>query len=122
MINVFLDDMRACPPGFVAARSAEECLLLLAECDVEVLSLDYELGYGQPNGLSVAHGIIVSGKYPREIYVHSSSLMGRAEMVRALRGSAPAEVLIHDGPMPDHVLKAAAAGAAPDTWTVEADA
>lgn len=108
MINVYLDDMRPCPPGFVAARSAEECLTLLAEFEVNLLSLDFELGYGQPNGLSVVHGLIVSGKYPREIFVHSSSLAGRAQMVHELKSAKPEGVRIHDGPMPDHVLLAAA--------------
>ncbi|KIL34751.1 cell division protein FtsJ [Cohnella kolymensis] len=109
MINIYLDDMRPCPAGFVAARTAEECLTLLAECDVNLLSLDFELGYGQPNGLSVVHGLIVSGKYPREIFVHSSSLMGRAQMVRELKSAQPEGVRIHDGPMPEHVLHSAAA-------------
>jgi hypothetical protein len=108
MINIYLDDMRPCPAGFVAARTAEECLTLLAECEVNLLSLDFELGYGQPNGLSVVHGLIVSGKYPREIFVHSSSLMGRAQMVHELRSAQPEGVRIHDGPMPDNVLQAAA--------------
>ncbi|MFC5403683.1 cyclic-phosphate processing receiver domain-containing protein [Cohnella soli] len=109
MINVYLDDIRACPIGFVAARSAEECLLLLAECDVNVLSLDFELGYGQPNGLAVVHGMVVRGLYPKEVYVHSSSLYGREQMVRELRAANPAGVIVHDGPMPQRVLDAAAA-------------
>lgn len=104
MINVYLDDVRPCPRGFVVARSAEECLLLLSESRVDILSLDFELGYGQPNGLSVVHGIIAGGHYPREVYVHSSSLMGRAQMVRELRAANPPGVVIHDGPMPQAVL------------------
>jgi hypothetical protein len=110
MINVYLDDVRPCPQGFVAARSAEECLLLLEESKVDLLSLDFELGYGAPNGLTVVHGIIASGKYPLEIYVHSSSLMGRAQMVHELRAANPQGVIIHDGPMPQHILEAAATG------------
>lgn len=108
LINIYLDDMRPCPAGFVQARSADECLTLLSECQVNLLSLDFELGFGQPNGLAVVRGLIVSGKYPREIFVHSSSLMGRAQMVHELRAAEPQGVLIHDGPMPDHVLQAAA--------------
>lgn len=111
-MNVYLDDLRPCPQGFTAARSAEECLLLLAECDVNVLSLDYELGYGLPNGFDVVTGMIVSGKFPKEIYVHSSSMMGRARMVQALRAAAPRGVAIHDGPMPPRVLLEAAAAEA----------
>ncbi|XID94437.1 cyclic-phosphate processing receiver domain-containing protein [Paenibacillaceae bacterium WGS1546] len=110
MINVYLDDVRPCPRGFAAARSAEECLLLLAECEVDILSLDFELGYGQPNGMAVVRGIVESGKYPRRIFVHSSSPSGRARMVKELRAADPAGVEIHDGPMPPGVLEAAAAG------------
>lgn len=112
MINVYLDDVRPCPRGFVAARSAEECLQLLSECEVDLLSLDFELGYNQPNGLSVVHGIIAGGFYPREVYVHSSSLVGRAQMARALRDANPPDVIIHDGPMPQAVLDRAAASGA----------
>ncbi|WP_256757474.1 cyclic-phosphate processing receiver domain-containing protein [Cohnella sp. WQ 127256] len=108
MINVFLDDVRPCPSGFVVARSAEECLLLLSVSEVNILSLDFELGLGEPNGLAVVQGIIVSGKYPKEVFVHSSSMLGRAQMVQALRGANPPGVKIHDGPMPSHVLEAAA--------------
>jgi len=104
MINVYLDDVRPCPRGFVAARSAEECLLLLTECEVDVLSLDFELGYGQPNGLAVVHGMIAAGKFPKRVYVHSSSMLGRAQMTRDLRLANPAGVAIHDGPMPPSVL------------------
>ncbi len=111
MINVYLDDIRPCPKGFVLARSADECLLLLAECEVDVLSLDYELGYGQPNGSAVVRGVIAGGKYPRRIYVHSSSPSGRALMVRLLREAAPSGVAIHDGPMSEQVLREAAQAA-----------
>jgi len=109
MINVYLDDVRPCPKGFVAARSAEECLLLLTEFEVDILSLDFELGYGQPNGLAVVHGLIAADRYPRRVYVHSSSMLGRAQMVRELRLSNPSGVEIHDGPMPSSVLEAEAA-------------
>ncbi|MBB6669174.1 cyclic-phosphate processing receiver domain-containing protein [Cohnella nanjingensis] len=108
MINVYLDDVRPCPKGFVAARSAEECLLLLAEYEVNVLSLDFELGIGLPNGLAVVHGMIAAATYPASVYVHSSSMMGRAQMVHALRQAQPPGVDIHDGPMPADVLEAAA--------------
>lgn len=115
MINVYLDDVRPCPQGFVAARSAEECLLLLAECEVDVLSLDFELGLGQPNGLSVVHGMIATARYPKRVYVHSSSMMGRAQMVRALRDASPPGLAVHDGPMPAAVLaEAASSGARKD--------
>lgn len=108
MIHVFLDDVRPCPRGFVAAHTAEECLLLLRESEVDILSLDYELGYGQPSGFAVVSGLLAAGAYPREVYVHSSSMMGRAQMTRALREAAVPGMIVHDGPMPPDVLARAA--------------
>jgi len=119
MINLFLDDIRPCPKGFIAARSAEECLLLLSECEVDILSLDYELGYGQPNGSAVVRGLIAAERYPRQIYVHSSSPSGRALMVRLLREARPVGVEIHDGPMTESVLGAAAASAIANVEAIE---
>jgi hypothetical protein len=110
MINVYLDDIRPCPQGFVVARTAEDCLLLLAESEVNLLSLDFELGMGQPNGLAVVQGIIARGKFPKEIFVHSSSMLGRAQMVSALRAYNPPGVIIHDGPIALSILDAIAAG------------
>lgn len=47
MIHLFLDDYRRCPQGFTLARNAEECLLMLKECEVGILSLDFDLGPGK---------------------------------------------------------------------------
>ncbi|CAI6081329.1 cyclic-phosphate processing receiver domain-containing protein [Cohnella sp. JJ-181] len=110
MIHVYLDDVRPCPAGFVPARTAEECLLLLREYEVDILSLDYELGYGQPSGFAVVSGLIAAGTYPREVFVHSSSMLGRAQMVRALRDAEIPGLIVNDGPMPPAVLAQAAAG------------
>jgi hypothetical protein len=84
--------------------------MLLSVSDVRYLSLDFELGYGQPNGLEVVRGIIVSGKYPKEVFVHSSSPMGRAQMVAELRAANPPGVTIHDGPITSSLLEAIASG------------
>jgi Cyclic-phosphate processing Receiver domain len=99
MINVYLDDYRPCPPGFVLAKSAAECILLLEHEEVDVLSLDFELGWGQPNGLAVAQYIVDSGRYPRACYFHTSSAAGRISMIHLLQQHAPSEVAIHHGPM-----------------------
>ncbi|QHW34519.1 cell division protein FtsJ [Paenibacillus rhizovicinus] len=99
MINVYLDDYRPCPHGFVLAKSAAECILLLEHEEVDVLSLDYELGWGQPNGLAVVQYIVDSGRYPRTCYFHTSSPAGRINMIHLLTQHAPPEVVIHHGPM-----------------------
>jgi hypothetical protein len=100
MINVYLDDYRPCPTGFTPAKNAEECKLLLEHEEVDILSLDYDLGWGQPTGLEVARYIVESGRYPRSIYFHTSSPEGRTQMVHLLLKHAPSHVNIHNGPMP----------------------
>lgn len=104
MINVFLDDMRKCPEGFVLARNAEECILLLTECDINILSLDHDLGAGEPTGYDVAAFIVRSGRFPREIYLHTSSEWGRSRMFQLLYGNKPEGVKVHLFGMPHDVL------------------
>lgn len=104
MINVYLDDYRPCPEGFTLARNAEECVLLLSEFEVNVLSLDYDLGWGQETGMDVVRKLINSGKYPQCIYLHTSSTSGRLRMYEALYSSKPDQVKLTNGPMPPEVL------------------
>lgn len=99
MIHVFLDDQRACPPGFVLARNKDECLLLLEECEVGILSLDYELGWNQPNGKHVVSEIIRKQCYPKEIFLHTSDSIGRLTMYQMLYQNKPDHVILHNGPM-----------------------
>ncbi|AEI41500.1 cyclic-phosphate processing receiver domain-containing protein [Paenibacillus mucilaginosus] len=111
MIHVYMDDWRACPPGFVLARSGEECLLLLKECEVDILSLDFDLGWGQPSGLDLVHAMIRDSLFPRRIFLHSSSPAGRQSMYQALYASKPESVELSAGPVPPELLQAAAESA-----------
>ncbi|OXM87900.1 cyclic-phosphate processing receiver domain-containing protein [Paenibacillus rigui] len=104
-IHVFLDDLRACPLGFVWARNVEECILLLQECEVSVLSLDYDLGWGQPTGLEVARYIVASQRYPQELYLHTSSITGRWSMYQLLYPNKPDAAQLFNGPIPDEKLQ-----------------
>lgn len=101
MINIYLDDYRPCPQGFVAAKTSEECILLLEAEKVDVISLDFDLGWGQPTGLKVVEHIVASGRYPRTIYIHTSSPSGRLQMHHLLIQHAPPEVVIHNRAMGD---------------------
>jgi hypothetical protein len=110
VIHIFLDDFRPCPKGFVAARTAEECILLMKECEVDILSLDFDLGWHALDGSEVARWIVASGRFPRRLYFHTSSPAGREKMVRLLLPALPPGVELHCGPMPDDVLQEAAEG------------
>ncbi|MDO7904930.1 cell division protein FtsJ [Paenibacillus sp. JX-17] len=103
MIHVFLDDYRACPEGFVLARNVEECLLLLRECEVDILSLDFELGPDE-NGQDVTSAIVREQLYPRRIYLHTSSLWGKRVMYEQLYANKPEGTQLFNEPMPLELL------------------
>lgn len=105
-MNVFLDDHRPCPKGFVLAKTLEECIALLEEYEVDVLSLDYDLGWGEPNGLDVARCMVERGLYAKEIYLHSSSMSGRYQMYQLLSRHVPEGTLLWCHPVPEQRLKA----------------
>ena len=58
-IKVFLDDERTCPPGYMLARSPHAFFKLIDDEDLAAriveLSLDWYLGVGVSDGLSVAN-------------------------------------------------------------------
>jgi CheY-like chemotaxis protein len=105
MIHVYLDDYRVCPRGFVAASNAEECKLLISDEQIDILSLDYDLGWGQPTGYEVVRHILETGRYPARIYLHTSSIAGRNQMYHALATHAPAQMQLYNGPMPDALVR-----------------
>lgn len=104
-MNLFLDDYRACPPGFTLARDVDECKLLLVEYDVNILSLDYDLGYGSPTGLEIASFIVSNKIYPNAIYLHTSSDAGRRAMYELLYVNKPDHTEVHNGPVPHEMLE-----------------
>lgn len=105
VIHLYLDDYRRCPKGFSLARNGEECLMMLRECEVDILSLDYELGFDSNMcGGDVVAALIREDLYPREVYLHTSSLSGKQEMYQMLYEHKPAGMILHNGPMSDEVL------------------
>lgn len=107
MIHVYLDDWRRCPEGFVLAKNAEECLLLLEHEDVDILSLDHDLGIHEPTGTDLVKEMVRRGLYAKRIYLHTSSFAGRQRMYEMLYANKPEEVEIYNGPMTPDVLKEA---------------
>lgn len=110
MINIYMDDLRKPPPGFTLAKTTEECLLLLRECEVNILSLDYDLGPDDYNGSEIARRIVLEELFPREIYLHTSSASGRRKMYELLYPAMPEGSRLYNGPLPEEKLKGVAAG------------
>jgi hypothetical protein len=101
MIHVYLDDLRPCPKGFTLAHNVEECILLLQDCEVDVLSLDHDLGWNQQNGYEVAAWMVQQKRFAKEIYLHSSSLPARKRMYEMLYFAKPVEVQLYETPVPE---------------------
>lgn len=104
VIHVYMDDIRRCPDGFTLARSGDECLHLLREFEVDILSLDYDMGLDEMTGTEVAAIIASEGLYSKEIFFHTSSLMDKQKMYETLYQNKPKHVVIHNGPMPQERL------------------
>lgn len=69
------------------------------------MSLDYDLGYGNPTGLEIASFIVERKLYPEKIYLHTSSDYGRRAMYELLYLNKPEDVEVHNGPIPYELLE-----------------
>ena len=113
MINVYLDDLRDIPDGFIGARNADICKFLLLNNQVEYLSLDHDLGVDE-------FGKLVETGYDlvkwiceyyfelklniKNIYLHTDNNVGRDNMYETLlaskrRGFLPEEINIYYYPL-----------------------
>jgi len=108
MINIFMDDNRPCPDRFILARNASDCRLLLLENEVNILSLDHDLGdVDAETGYDfckwlVEEGYTNSNIYPKVIYLHTGNGVGRDNMFKLLKRYKPDCVKLHRGPMPNN--------------------
>ena len=69
MINVYLDDLRPPPEGFILARDALECRLLLLGNNINILSLDHDLGdTNTETGYDFCKWLVEAGMYEPKIY------------------------------------------------------
>lgn len=104
-VKLFLDDVRY-PPNetWTLVRSVEDCLYLLLTSKVSILSLDHDMGEGEPTGLDLAKkmGSLPSYHWPRTIYIHSMNPVGKNSMADELYHTAPPGVSIYKfGPKGD---------------------
>jgi hypothetical protein len=84
-MNVYMDDLRPCPYGFILAETVEEALQLVRQHSVEVLSLDYNMGFRKPNGLDFVQAFCKEGLFAEEIRIHSDDIIGARYMEERLK-------------------------------------
>jgi len=88
MIKLFLDDLRQPFKDFQLVKSYSECIKLLDVRNVEVISLDHDLG-SKKSGYDVAMYMIKNNIYPRQIYIHSANPVGTQNIYQLINRYKP---------------------------------
>lgn len=128
-INLYLDDMRDCPEGFVIARNADIALYYLEHFDIDILSLDHDLGENYQTGELLPSGQDFvkelcekseeRGWSVNKVYIHTDNVSGRMAMYQTLnaakrRGFISGDTQVYhypfvpntySNPLDDHELK-----------------
>ena len=91
-INVYLDDLRVGPDGFVIARTYEDAIKLLESNKIGVLSLDHDLGEDSngnllKTGYDLVKYICENNCDIEKIYIHTDNAVGRTNMFETLKGA-----------------------------------
>jgi len=101
MIKVYMDDTRPCPKGFILTRSVGKCKKLLkSKRAIHTLSLDHDMGFGQPTGFDLVKYMVKHKRYAKKIIIHSANPFGRFRMVQLLRQHLPSHVELTVAPEP----------------------
>ncbi|KAA1153357.1 hypothetical protein EU510_06030 [Pseudoalteromonas sp. FUC4] len=88
-MNVYLDDERETPAGWLRAYWPDEVIELLKTGKVKLLSLDHDLGNdnkgtGYDVLLWIERAVFIDGFVPPTIAVHSANSSARIKMERAI--------------------------------------
>ena len=91
-INLYVDDLRDCPDGFVIARTVEQAKYYLENFQIDILSLDHDLGTDDkgnllPTGYDLVKYICKYGLRVEKIYLHTDNAVGRENMYQTLLGA-----------------------------------
>jgi hypothetical protein len=100
-INLYVDDLRDCPDGFIIARTVEQAKYYLENFHIEILSLDHDLGIDElgnlrPTGYDLVKYICEKGLRAEGIYLHTDNSVGRENMYQTLLGAQRRDFLDSD--------------------------
>ncbi|PFF41989.1 hypothetical protein CN335_06290 [Bacillus thuringiensis] len=73
-MNVYMDDQRSCPFGYVPATTVECALQMVRDYGVNILSLDFNMGWGEKSGLDFVEAFRTEGLYVNEIHLHTNDI------------------------------------------------
>ncbi|MFS0855203.1 cyclic-phosphate processing receiver domain-containing protein [Paenibacillus taichungensis] len=100
-INLYVDDLRDCPSGFVVARTYYEAIHILETNSVGILTLDHDLGEDVdgkelPNGYDLVKYFCEHGLRADKIYIHTDNPVGRQNMYETLLAAQRREFIAED--------------------------
>lgn len=89
-MNLWLDDVRPAPDGWVWAKTSRDAIAVLTQGRVEVMSFDHDLG-GEDTGYVVATWLeeaAATGAVGRVAWrIHSANPVGRRRLQAALQSA-----------------------------------
>lgn len=76
-MNIFLDDVRPCPDGYLVARDYNDFVRLVSDNkdNIDTVSLDYDLDSVR-TGFDAAKFLVENKIMPKKICIHSNSTSG----------------------------------------------
>ncbi|MFJ8527297.1 cyclic-phosphate processing receiver domain-containing protein [Bacillus sp. NPDC094106] len=84
-MNVYMDDQRTSPFGYTLATTVETALDFVRNNDVDILSLDFNMGWRQKNGLEFLEVFCTEGLYVKEVHLHTNDVIGMHHMLNRIK-------------------------------------
>jgi hypothetical protein len=99
MINLWLDDVRPAPEGWVWVKTVKDAKAVIRENRIDALSLDHDLGGDNPTGYDLVkwleEEVIVFGRVPpRTMTIHSANPPGRRNMMAGIESIRKNAVIV----------------------------
>ncbi len=91
--KLFVDDVRACPTGWVLARDYSEACRYLATNNCDMISLDHDLGNNSKTGLDIVNFMVDNGFYPTKVTLHTMNPVGKKNMFQMLLKLGPYRII-----------------------------
>lgn len=90
--NIYVDDLRDVPEDFTIARTMQEAIYYLEKYDINILSLDHDLGEDEegnllPTGYDLVKYICGNEIKVKKIFIHTDNPVGRENMYETLIGA-----------------------------------
>lgn len=101
-VNLYLDDLRDIPDGFIGARTIEDAIEIIENHKVHLLSLDHDLGMDEQGDLrKTGYDLVkyICGSRKRaanKIYLHTDNVVGRDNMYQTLLAARRREFIDED--------------------------